>query len=285
MSAATSSDVFNAEAADLHPADRKMPLGPYLRAVWARRDFIRYLAESQLRGQQMNTVLGNLWHLLNPLLQIGVYYLIFGVVLGVDRGVDNFIAFIAIGLFAYQHSVRAIMAGARSVVGNESMMRSIWFPRAMLPLTSTLTELLAFIPAFAVAITVCLVTGEAPLVSWLAVAVLVPVQTLFNFGAAMLAARAASHFNDIQQVLPFVFRLLLYASGVLFLVDEYVENSSLRLLFELNPFYGFVSLYRWAILGYDVNTHVAFLTPAVSLVVLAAGFAWFRRGEQGFGRG
>lgn len=262
-----------------------MPIRPYALGIWQRRDFIRYLAESQLRAQQMNTVLGNLWHLLNPLLQIGVYYLIFGVVLGVDRGVDNFIAFIAIGLFCYQFSVRSITAGSRSVVGNEALMRSIWFPRAMLPSTSSVAELLAFGPALAVALAVCVGSGERPILGWLVLPALVALQFLFNLGGAMFMARLANHFADVQQLLPFVFRLGLYASGVLFLVDEYVENSRLRLLFEINPFYGFVSLYRWAVLGYDVNSHLAVFTPAITGVVVVGGFLWFRQGEQGFGRG
>lgn len=271
-------------AAPLRPANERAPVVQYLRGIWDRREFIVYLAASQLRGQRMNTVLGNLWHLLNPILQISVYYLIFGVILGVDRGVDNMIAFIAVGLFCYQHSTRSIMAGARSINSNRGLMRALWFPRAMLPTTSTVTQLLSFLPALLVAITVCLVTGERPLLTWMALPALLALQFVFNLGGAFVASRAAAHFNDIQELLPFVFRLGLYASGVLFLVDEYVENSSLRLLFELNPFYGFVSLYRWAILGFDINSHVLIITPAVTALLLVGGFTWFRRGEQGFGR-
>lgn len=84
---------------DAHESSR---LGPYLRDVWARRSYIAYVAKSELKRRQVNDVLGNIWHLLNPLLQIGVYFIIFGLLLDVgERSTDNFILFLTVGLFVY----------------------------------------------------------------------------------------------------------------------------------------------------------------------------------------
>lgn len=266
----------------LFPSDTGVGLGTYLSTIWARRDYIRYTAGSELRSQQMNTVLGNLWHVLNPMLQILVFYVIFGLILGVTRGVDNLVAFISVGLFSYQFSTKSITAGARSISGNRPLLRSVWFPRAMLPITTTVTQLFSFFPMLAVMLGVCLLTGEPVLLTWLLIPALIAVQSLLNVGLAMAAARAGNHLQDIQQVLPFVFRFLLYGSGVIFIIDEYVESSRYQLLFELNPFYGVVSTWRWAILGYDLETHVAVYTLLTTVVVLVLGFVWFRRGEKGY---
>lgn len=266
----------------LHRADTNVPFQEYVSTIWARRDYIRYSALSELRSQQMNTVLGNLWHVLNPTLQILVFYIIFGLILGVDRGVDNLLAFIAVGLFSYQLSTSSITSGSRVITGNRPMLRSVWFPRAMLPITSTLTRLLSFVPTLALMLIICILTGEPVLATWALIPIILAVQMMFSLGLAMVTARAANYFPDLQQFLPFIFRFLLYGSGVIFLIDEYVESSRYQLLFELNPFYGIVSAWRWAVLDYGFSVHLAIYTVTTSVIILIGGFIWFRRGEMGY---
>ena len=87
------------ELKDVHEQSQ---LSSYLSGVWARRQYVWYQAASDLRGRQINTALGNLWHLLNPLLTVGTFYLVFGLVLGTDRGVDNFLLFLTVGIFFFQ---------------------------------------------------------------------------------------------------------------------------------------------------------------------------------------
>ncbi|MBT5554651.1 MAG: ABC transporter permease [Ilumatobacter sp.] len=276
------SPVLEDDLSGLIPADTNVGLRSYLSTIWSRRDYIRYTASSELRSQQMNTVLGNLWHILNPLLQILVFYVIFGLILGVTRGVDNLIAFMSVGLFSYQYSTKSITNGARVIIGNRPLLRSVWFPRAMLPITSTFTQLLSFFPMLAVMLFVCIATGEPIRTTWLVIPVILVVQTFFNVGLAMATARAGNHLPDIQQVLPFIFRFLLYGSGVIFIIDEYVERSAFRTLFELNPFFGYVATWRWAVLGYDLEPRVVAYSVVTTCVVLMGGFIWFRRGEQGY---
>ena len=97
------------ELRDVHETDR---FGPYIRESFERWPYIWYVSASELRARQVTTVLGNLWHLLNPALTVAVYYVIFGLLLKVNRGVDNFILFLTIGLFTFAASQRAITAGA-----------------------------------------------------------------------------------------------------------------------------------------------------------------------------
>jgi teichoic acid transport system permease protein len=268
----------------LRPANEAGSLSTYLHGLWARRDYVWYVAVNDLRSQQMNTVLGNLWHLLNPLLQIGVYYLIFGVIVGTDRGVDNMIGFLAVGVFTYQFSQRSTLAGARSIVTNLGLMRSISFPRALLPITSTMTQLFHAIPGIAVMLFVVLITGEQIRLAFLAVPFLFAVQFAFNVGAAFVAARATTQLRDIEQILPFVFRILFYMSGVIFNVESYIDENGWRWLFNLNPLYGFVSLMRWAVMDYPVDWGVLVSVPLWTIGLFTIGFWWFHRAEEAYGR-
>ncbi len=257
-------------------------LNRYLRGMWDRREYIRYVAVNELKSRQMNSVLGNLWHLLNPMLTIAVYWLIFGVVLKVDRGVTNFIAFITVGVFTFAFTQRSTTHGARSIVSNRGLIKAIRFPRAVLPASSTLTETLATIPPIAVMLGVAFLSGESITVRWLAVVPLFALQAVFNFGAALVAGRLTHHLRDVVQILPFFFRLLLYGSGVIFSVEAYAD-SSVRWLFILNPMYDFVTMMRWAVMGSDAEA-VFLLSAAVWSVLLSVlGFLWFRAAEAGYG--
>ncbi|WP_394943565.1 ABC transporter permease [uncultured Ilumatobacter sp.] len=278
-----SADTRQLEDAGLRDVHIPSGLRPYVAAMWSRRSYVWYVARSTLREKQMNSVLGNIWHLLNPLLQIAVYYVIFGVVLEVDRGVDNFITFLAIGTLAYTFCQRSTLSGAGSIVKNLGLVRAVEFPRAVLPFTSTLTETLSMLPSLLVIGVVAVVTGETPSPRWLLLIPVMGVLAVFNLGTALFAARATSVVRDVEQILPFVFRILLYASGVLFSAAEFAEGSY-RWFFTLNPVYAFLTIARWTILGSDVSLSLLLSAGIWTVVLTVTGFLWFRAGEASYGR-
>ena len=256
----------------------------YVRRIWDRREYVKHVPWNELRSQQMNTVLGNLWHLFNPILSILVYAVIFGIVLEVDRGVDNFVAFVAVGVFVFSYTQKGVMTASQSLIKNRGLLRSISFPRALLPITSVVTELLAFVPTLIVMFLTALIFGESPRWSWLIIPVLVGVQSLLTLGAALIAARATNTFGDVKNVLPFLFRLLFYGSGVLFSVDAYIdEDSGMRLLFLLNPIFDLLEAYRWAMFGLEVEVVELVVLSVWTVAIPTAGIWWFRRGEARYG--
>lgn len=283
----TSARSAETEFARLHgliPMGRKRPLGQYLKEAWHRRDFAIALPMAELRAQNMDTVLGNLWHVMNPILLVGVYFLVFGVALSVDRGVDNFLAFLAVGVFTYHYSQKTMMAGAKSIAANEGLLRSFQFPRTLLPASTVIGQTLAFLPAIAIMLLMAVATGEPPRLTWLLLAVVFALQALFNLGGTLVLARLADRFRDVQNVLPFAFRLAFYLSGILYLAEEYVPSSLLPLL-NVNPFYVFVTLARAPVLG-DQTTLVLWLSAvAWALGLFVIGFWYFRAAEHRYGRG
>lgn len=266
---------------DAREAER---LPSYLRGIWDRRHYIAYVSKSALRARQINSVLGNLWHLLNPLLSISVFFLFFGLVLKTTRGVDNFLGYLSIGIFVYSYSQKCATTGAKSLVKYRGLMNLISFPRATLPITTTVTEAFATISPFVVMFMVALATGESPALTWLLVVPFFVIQTAFNAGLAMITARAVSHLADVQQILPFIFRLGFYFSGVLFNVNAYVEGKSYELIFRLNPLYCFLEIYRGAILGGTaIDWALVAIASGWSVGILVVGFWWFRRAEDTYG--
>jgi len=272
-----------AASSELHPPGTYSSWSAYLQRLWACREYMFHVPRHELRAQNMNTVLGNLWHLLNPILGIAIYYLVFGVLLEVTKGVDNFIGFLAVGVFVFRYTQKSTMAGAKSLIQNEGLMRSISFPRAMVPITAVVTEAMAFVPGVFVFLAVALLTGEPLRLTWLAVIPLFAAQFVFNVGLGLVAARANHSYRDVENLLPFLFRLLFYGSGVIFSVYAYLEHEALRWLFILNPVFDYLALYRWAVLGMDILWAEAVAAAVWTLVMLLGGIVWFRRGEAGYG--
>lgn len=264
----------------------KQPVGRYLADVWDRREYVMRVPIDDLRAKNYDTVLGNLWHLLNPLLLIGVYYLVFGVILGVDRGVDNFIAFLAVGILTYQFTQKSAIQGAKAITSNEGLIRSLQFPRVILPMSIVLGETLAHGSALIVMFLVVAVSGEPITLAWVLVPVLlVPLQLLFNLGLAFFTARATDIFRDVENLLPFIFRIAFYMSGILYSVEAVVEDATARAVFALNPIYCFVSLARVLVIDEPFNPALLLSAVIWTVLVLVTGFAVFRAGEQTYGRG
>lgn len=270
------------------------PLLPYLASVWERRHFTWALATGQLRSQHLDTMLGNLWHVLNPVFLVSVYYLVFGLLIPTSRGVINFIGFLAIGIFAFLFSQRTVLACSHSIGNNLGLIRSLQFPRAVLPLATVGVELVAYASGFLVTLVVLLVTGEGIQLSWLLAPVLVLLLTMFSAGLGLFVARLTDTVRDLSQVIPYLFRIALYVSGIIFSVqgiihtDRFSDPELIRRLFVLNPFFTFVDLLRDVLM----STYTAefpglewLFVLIASPVTLVVGLAYFRAGEKVYGRG
>ena len=285
MDAAADAIPDQAGSDGLFAVGQPVPLRTYLRDLWRRRDYLLRVPLEDLRVQNAHTLLGNLWLLLNPMLQVAVYLLVFGVLIDLDRGVDDYLAFLTVGVFVFHQAQRTVSAGARSVVANVGLIRALRFPRAVLPVGSTIAQLISFAPVLVVMLVVTVGHGHLPTARWLALPGLVALLTAFGLGAGLLAARANHTYRDFENLLPFLFRLLFYLSGVLYSVDRLVEDATLRALFALDPLYCLVTVWRWALLDSEAVGLVwlgAVIWPVVTLVV---GFVAFRSREATYGSG
>jgi teichoic acid transport system permease protein len=243
-----------------------------------------------MRTQHLDTALGNVWHLINPVLLIGVYFLVFGVILGTDRGLENFLAFLGIGIFTFTFTQKAVLSGGRTLVSHVGLIRSLQFPRALLPLSSVLKETMAFSSAAVVMIAVVLITREPITWRWFLVLPAFALATIFSLGFAFVAARLADKFRDLLNVLPFLFRIAFYLSGVLYSVEAFLRDRDpvfLKLML-LNPFYVYVSLpreYLMASLDQDAVGWMWISGTAWAFGGLIVGVLVFRGGEHEYGRG
>lgn len=276
---------------NLHDVVVRPSSSTYLSQLWSLRQFMFELPKAELKARNLDTVLGNIWFLLDPAIQIATYYLIFGLLLNTSRGVSNFLVYLGFGVFLFRMIRQSVIGGGRSLVRSQGLIRSIRFPRAILPISAVLSELLAVWPAVLLAYIIALATGETPGWDWLLVVPIVLWMSTFSLGCALVAARATDRFRDLEQILPHLFRIVFYLSAVLYAVDKFIADPSTRQtmlnLFAINPIYSLLQLARWPVLPQDVTVNAWVWASAVGWTVffLVFGFAYFRRAEHVYGRG
>lgn len=269
-----------AEALGLMRMGGRPPLRQYVRDLWDRREFIWLIPRSEMRSRSMNTMLGSGWHLLNPLLLAAVYYLVFGVILPGNREAihPNYAAFLVVGIMTYYFTQKTVVQGARGVVNDVKLLQNVNFPAAVLPTAAAISEAMSHVYAVGAMLIVVLVTGESPHVTWLMLVPIFFLQLAFNTGCAFVTSRLTVHFRDTEQFLPYVMRIGLYVSGVLFGADQ-INDPTRRFIFELNPVYAFITLTRDAIMDARVQWRFVVIALVWSVTVFAIGFVYFWRYE------
>jgi ABC-type polysaccharide/polyol phosphate export permease len=208
------------------------PIGPYVRELWRRREFALELSRTKLRAQHFDTAFGQLWLVLNPLLLALVYFILVDILRGGSRP-PGFFAHLVAGIFAYYFVSGAVRDGAKAVTSGGRLVLNTAFPRILLPLSSVITAFLRFVPTFAIYIPIHLVSGRpvGPELLWIIPIVLC--LGLVAAGLSMLVATLQVYFRDVQSFLPYVLRIWLYASPVLYYAEEVPERY--KWLLEVNP--------------------------------------------------
>ncbi|WP_426562381.1 ABC transporter permease [Angustibacter sp. McL0619] len=269
----------------LSPMGIRPGLIEYIGQLWSRRYFVSTLATSRAYARHEGNYLGQLWSVLTPMLNAAVYYFIFGVLLGTSRGVDNFPAFLVIGVFLFRFTTSSIISGSRSLLSNTSLLRSLHFPRAVLPAANVMAELAHLGPAILVMVGITVITGEQPKWTWLLLPFVIAMQWLFNTGMAFMVARATVRIPDLTNLLPFTLRLLMYVSGVFFSVDHYVGDTPLGHLMTYQPVAVYLSLARGCLLDQFTPEPVMWAFGfGWAVLFLVGGFVLFWRGEETYGR-
>ena len=229
----------------------------YARMLWQRRQFITGFATASNVAMYSEARLGQLWQVLTPLLNAAVYFLIFGVLLGVSRGVPGYIPFLVTGIFGCNFTQRSCITSSVVLRENLPLIRALPFPRGCLPLGYVIIELQQLVLSFAVLFVIILAFGEPFTWYWFLILPILALQTLFNVGCAFILARWGSGFDDVSQLLPFIIRTWMYASGVIFSITTSLAlvpsqslyfHKHLAYLLQINPAAVYITLIRNSLL-------------------------------------
>ncbi|WP_329284898.1 ABC transporter permease [Streptomyces sp. NBC_00691] len=282
-----------AEKYGLSVSGARPGLFEYVRELWSRRHFILAFSSAKLTAQYSQAKLGQVWQVATPLLNALVYYLIFGLILDAGRGMtkDVYIPFLVTGIFVFTFTQSSVMAGVRAISGNLGLVRALHFPRATLPISFSLQQLQQLLFSMIVLVAIAIAFGSYPSARWLLLFPALFLQFVFNIGLAMIMARMGSKTPDLAQLMPFVMRTWMYASGVMFSIQTMLADKPAWIadILMYNPAAVYMDLIRFALIeGYGADNlpaHVWMTALAWALVFGIGGFIYFWKAEERYGRG
>jgi ABC-2 type transport system permease protein len=245
----------------------------------------------EIKGQYKKTALGRLWSLLNPLANIAVYALVFGILVraippvGTNSGLHSFALWIACGIIPWGFLSTGTSLGRGALVDNSGLLTKVFFPRFVLPTSTILALASTFLTELAALALFMGLAGGGPRVL-LRLPVLIPIvilNTAFVLGVSLVLSVGMVYFGDIQHIWGIFLQLWLYASGIV-LPLSYVQVAQdhyhfpFVLIFQLNPGYQFVEAYRNVMYDFAVPPLTRWLVMlAWAVVAMGIGALVFRK--------
>ena len=271
----------------VYDAARKLPpIVPYLTDTLSHVQFAYEKARLDLRGAHKDTWFGRLWNVLNPLLLGAVYFLLVVVIFG--SGDDIFSANslrtltqIVGGLFLFSYFSASLSLGSRSIVGGGTFVLNTRLPRMILPIGSVISAFLTFIPSLLVYAVFHLVAGFDWGFHLLWIIPVVAILSIMNLGMAMVFATLNVYFRDVASFLPYVIRIWLYLTPIIYLYTN--VPAALDWALFINPIGTLFAAWQ-QVLFEGTSPSVEFTVVAVgwAVGVLVLGALMFMRRERDF---
>lgn len=251
-----------------------------LRRVLAYRTLVKYLVLKDIKVKSRGTYLGVLWTLMNPLLTIAVYYVVFRHIFRVD--IPNYVTFFLVGFLPWVFFSRALTTAAGCVVENEGLVKRAVFPLEALPLASVLYHLFHHLVALALALPLMVGLGGARVsghLGWLLP--IVAAFALFTLGVALAVATVGVFFRDTRDILDVLLPVLFWATPIFYAAD--MAPPFLRPVLQLNPLAPFIEAARTVLLEGQPPGPSAVAGMAAWLgAALGGGLLLFARHDRAF---
>jgi lipopolysaccharide transport system permease protein len=277
----------NAQATQVATARERLVIEPTagwkslkLGELWAYRDLFWLLAWRDVRVRYRQTVLGVGWAVLQPLLTILVFSLIFGRLAKVPSDGAPYPAFAYSALLPWTLFATALTRAAGSLVSNSALLTKVYFPRLVLPLGSVLTALVDFAISLVVLLGLLAWYHIVPTPAALLIPVFVAYTIIASWAVGIWAAALNVRYRDVNFALPFIVQIGLFVSPVVYSAS--LVPAPFRFLYDLNPMTIVIQVFRWGLLGDAPPTPMMFISIPVVALLLVSGVFYFRRTERFF---
>lgn len=250
------------------------------REIWEYRELLYFFVWRDVKIRYKQTGLGFLWAIIQPLIMMVIFTLLFGGLAhmpseGIPYPLFSFAALLPWTLFA-----EGITRSTTSMVSNANIMTKVYFPRLIMPLSGVISPVVDFFMAFFILILMMAAYGFVPTwnVVFLPFFLLFAVITAFSVGLWLSALNVK--YRDFQYAIPFMIQLWFFASPVVY--PSNLLPEPLKLLYGLNPMAGVIEGFRWALLGTNPPSLMILVSVMVVTLLLISGLFYFRRMEQYF---
>lgn len=251
-----------------------------LKEIYSYREMILSLVRRELRGRYKGSVLGFLWTFINPLLQLGVYTIVFSNI--IRMGIEKYYLFLFVALIPWIFFSSCLTSGSSCILNQKDMVKKIYFPREVLPIAHVTTNFVNMLLCFIVIFLVLLISKVSVNINAiLYLPIIMIVEYIISLGIAMLASAITVFFRDLEHILGIVGMAWMYLTPVMYSIE--MVPSKYISLFYLNPMTPIIVAYR-DILYYAQIPKLETLVHALILgvTILLIGFIVFQKLQRHF---
>ncbi len=261
-------------------SNKPLPLVAYLSSLYQFKAFTLSLVQRAFKVRYAQTFLGSLWVVLQPLLSLAIFVLIFDKLMGIYKGQAPYALFAFCGLLAWNLFAHLSTQGSMAVIQNQDLVKRLYFPKMTLIVTQILTGLLDFSIGFAILLLGVLLFGGGLTASILVLPFFILVNLSIGTAIALLMNVIAIKHRDYYQALPYLLNFGIWITPVFYPVS--IIPESYRFLLYFNPMAGVIQGYRWCLLNegqFDIGFLPVYL---ITFALLLAGFYFFKEKEPTF---
>lgn len=252
-----------------------------LKEFWQHRELLYFLSWRDIKVRYKQTALGALWAILQPFLTMVVFSVFFGKLAKMPSDGIPYPIFAFAALVPWTFFSNGLTQSGNSLIQNAGMLKKVYFPRLIVPVSSVLSGTVDFVFAFVVLLGMMLWYGIVPTANivWLPALLLLAFGTALGVGLWLSAMNV--QFRDVRYTIPFMTQFWLFATPIAY--PSSLLSDPWRTVYGINPMVGVVEGFRWALLGTDTAPGPVIVVSVVTmLAILIAGLFYFRRMENTF---
>ncbi len=252
-----------------------------LRELWGYRELLYFLIWRDVKVRYKQTALGAAWAILQPLLTMVIFTVIFGNFASMPSDGLPYPIFAFTALLPWTYFAQAIGRSGVSLVGSANLISKVYFPRLIMPISAAVAPIVDFAIAFVLLLGMMVWFGVTPTWGVLALPFFMLLALLTALGVGLWLSALNVKYRDVGHIIPFLIQFWMYASPIVYPVSLVPERW--RLLYSLNPMAGVIEGFRWALLGKaSPDLGVVAISTAVVLGLLLSGLVYFKRMERTF---
>ncbi|HPF83475.1 MAG TPA: ABC transporter permease [Bacilli bacterium] len=243
------------------------------------REFLKSNVKKEIRGKYKGSFLGVLWSFLNPLLSVVVYAIIFPYIMRMSM--DHYLIYLITGIIPWTFFTMSINVGMISVLVNANIIKKVYFPRIILPISSVTSALVNFLISLVIVSIFVLFSGIGFSINLIYLPIIVIIQYVLMLGITFILSAIDLYFRDIENIMLFILNMLFYATPILYTPD--IFPAKLRWVINLNPMAHLINAYR-DIFYYKVmpDFKILGIVFIVSLGLFFIGYKVFEKLQKGF---
>jgi lipopolysaccharide transport system permease protein len=252
-----------------------------LRSIYTYRELLYFLTWRDVKVRYKQAAIGVAWVILQPLLTMIMFTVIFGKLAGLQSDGLPYPLFAFAALLPWNYFAQAISRSSTSLVSNSNLISKVYFPRLIVPIASSLGPAVDFLPSFVIVLGMMVWYGVPPTWGILALPGFLLLAFLTALTSCLYLSALNVQYRDVGHAVPFLVQFWMYASPVVYSVHIIPEKW--RVLYSLNPMVGVIEGFRWALGGKQhPDFQVMSVSAIVVVVLLFGGLIFFRRMERTF---